>query len=290
MIFNTIIGKEEENVLVDLIQRTISGSYENSELSAVLSYAFANCSQLENVSLENATIISNFAFTECSRLKSVSFANATTISNYAFSNCFMLSNIYLPKVSIIGAGAFINCSSLLEANFSLVDVTDLGAKAFENCINLQKASFPLVWRIYQSTFKNCSELSNIYFPHVGHIYSSAFENDIKLTSVSFPDIASIYTMAFYNCNQLNTVKLGPSMGHDTIGTYAFAGCTRLISLYIYHSLFFALANSNAFDSTPIGGYSDIAGRYGSIFVPSSLVASYQAATNWSYFSSRFVGI
>ena len=49
-----------------------------------------------------------------------------------------------------------------------------------------------------------------------------------------------------------------------------------------------LLNSSAFYSTPIGGYSAEAGTYGSIYVPSSLVASYKAATNWTYFSSRIV--
>jgi hypothetical protein len=46
-------------------------------------------------------------------------------------------------------------------------------------------------------------------------------------------------------------------------------------------------NSNAFSSTPIGGYGLGAG---SIYVPTSLLTSYQTATNWTYFSSRFVGI
>jgi hypothetical protein len=48
--------------------------------------------------------------------------------------------------------------------------------------------------------------------------------------------------------------------------------------------------SNAFSSTPIGGYSTSAGTYGSIYVPTSLLTSYKNATNWTYFSSRFVGI
>jgi hypothetical protein len=49
-------------------------------------------------------------------------------------------------------------------------------------------------------------------------------------------------------------------------------------------------NSNAFASTPIGGYSTSTGTYGSIYVPASLLTSYQTATNWTYFSSRFVGV
>jgi hypothetical protein len=50
-----------------------------------------------------------------------------------------------------------------------------------------------------------------------------------------------------------------------------------------------LDRSDAFRSTPIAGYTDSAGKYGSIYVPASLLASYKTATNWTYFSSRFVG-
>lgn len=49
-------------------------------------------------------------------------------------------------------------------------------------------------------------------------------------------------------------------------------------------------NSNAFSSTPIGGYRTYAGQYGSIYVPTSMLTTYKTASNWSYFSSRFVGI
>jgi hypothetical protein len=41
-----------------------------------------------------------------------------------------------------------------------------------------------------------------------------------------------------------------------------------------------LKNSNAFSNTGIWS------NKGSIFVPSSLVASYKKATNWTFFSNR----
>jgi hypothetical protein len=59
-------------------------------------------------------------------------------------------------------------------------------------------------------------------------------------------------------------------------------------LYLTGSSVCALAHSNAFSSTPIGGYSTSAGTYGSIYVPASLIDAYKTATNWTYFSSRFV--
>jgi len=65
----------------------------------------------------------------------------------------------------------------------------------------------------------------------------------------------------------------------------------LLSLYILLSSVCVLAKSNAFNSTPIAGYTtNTEGVYGSIYVPASLLSDYKAANNWSYFSSRFVGI
>jgi hypothetical protein len=52
-----------------------------------------------------------------------------------------------------------------------------------------------------------------------------------------------------------------------------------------------LAGSNAFKSTPIAGYTTYtSGILGNIYVPASLLSKYQSATNWTYFSSRFVGV
>jgi hypothetical protein len=70
----------------------------------------------------------------------------------------------------------------------------------------------------------------------------------------------------------------------------FKNCIYLKSLYLMGSSLCQLYSSNAFASTPIGGYSTYTSTYGSIYVPASLLTSYQTATNWTYFSSRFVGI
>lgn len=72
---------------------------------------------------------------------------------------------------------------------------------------------------------------------------------------------------------------------------AFRNCDNLISLYLMNSnRVVALSSTNAFDGTPIGGYSDVAGRYGSVFVPSALYSSYIKYRNWKTISDRIVGI
>jgi len=69
---------------------------------------------------------------------------------------------------------------------------------------------------------------------------------------------------------------------------AFARCYHLLSLYLLASTMYKLQNINVFSSTPISTYTTSTnGVNGSIIVPASLLASYQAATNWVTYSSRF---
>ena len=121
---------------------------------------------------------------------------------------------------------------------------------------------------------------------VSNIGNYTFASCTSLTTVSFPKVTTIGYSAFINCTKLTTASFPAA---TTIGSGAFSKCYNLKSLYLTGSSLCKLSNSNAFSSTPIGGYSTSAGTYGSIYVPASLLASYKAATNWTYFSSRFVG-
>jgi len=77
----------------------------------------------------------------------------------------------------------------------------------------------------------------------------------------------------------------------TISSYAFRRCYRLLSAYFLGTSVPELQHSNAFLSTPIAGYtSSTGGVLGSIFVRASLLTSFQSATNWAYFSERFVSL
>lgn len=58
---------------------------------------------------------------------------------------------------------------------------------------------------------------------------------------------------------------------------AFSGCTRLNMMVLRRNSVTALVNINAFSSTPFAS----GGTGGTLYVPNDLIASYQAATNWS---------
>jgi hypothetical protein len=86
-----------------------------------------------------------------------------------------------------------------------------------------------------------------------------FEQCSSLQSVYSPVVRAIYSLAF--CNALSLTEL------DLRSTYS-------CDLY----------NSNAFYST------QIASGIGSIYVHTTVLSKFQNATNWTYFSERFVGV
>ena len=73
----------------------------------------------------------------------------------------------------------------------------------------------------------------------------------------------------------------------TISAYAFRYCSKLMSLYLTGSTVPTL-NASAFLNMPFSA--SVNSVYGSIYVPSSLYATYIAATNWITYKNRIVSI
>lgn len=140
-------------------------------------------------------------------------------------------------------------------------------------------------------FLSCYSFTSVTsttFPVCTIIGSSAFFIYSFLTSVNFPACETIDMDAFYSCSFLTTASFPVC---TNIGRNAFRNCVRLISLYLDKTTSVCqLLQRDALTGTPIGGDSTFAGCYGSVYVPQSLLASYQTATNWVYFSKRFVGV
>ena len=190
-----------------------------------------------------------------------------------------LTNYTNNRITTIGNHAFTQCSSLISVSFPAV--TTIGRNAFYSCINLTSVSFPAATTIGRDAFTYCSSLTSVNFPAVTTIGSGAFYDCIGLTSVSFPAATTISSSAFYYCKGLTSVSFPAA---TTIGNQAFYYCRNLASIYLKNSSVCSLAGSSAFNTTSIGS------NKGSIYVPSSLVASYKTATNWAYFSNRIYGI
>ena len=247
-----------------IITRMISGSYYNSRVKQVGNYAFISCTNLTTVNFLACKTIGSNAFYCCNKLTAASFPACTTIVSNAFYNCTRLATISFPVCMTIDSNAFDNCTSL--ATISFPACMTIGGNAFSNCTSLTAASFPACTTIYSNAFYYCNKLATISFPACKKIGSYVFYSCFSLTTISFPVCT-------------------------TIGSSAFRNCRVLLSAYFLGSSIPTLANSNAYTSTPIAGYTTSTdGALGSIFVRASLLTAFQSATNWSFFSERIVGL
>jgi hypothetical protein len=275
-------------------------SYTNARVTSMRQGAFAYVSNLQSVNFPNVKNIGSSAFQNCSKLTTASFPACTSIGDYAFSNCKSLTTASFPVCTSIGSNAFYFCSKLTTISFP--KCTNIGSKAFQNCYSLTTisfpkctniginafcycyslttASFPICTNISGYAFSYCSGLTTASFTICTNIGSYAFYCCSKLTTISFPKCTNIGSYAFYNCKSLTTASFPKC---TNIGSNAFSGCSTLSNFILAGSSIPTLDNSNAFNNT-------LMSTTGYFYVPSSLIANYKAATNWTYFSSRFSAI
>ena len=199
----------------------------------------------------------------------------TTIGSYAFCSRTSLTTVSFPNAISIGHHAFFQCTSLTTVNFP--NAISIGDYALANCDSLTSVSFPSVTNIGIYAFKDCYSLTTVSFPRATSIRIYTFMNCSRLTSANFPSVISISAYAFSCCYNLSTASF-PKV--TAISNGAFDYCSKLSQIYLKNSSICSLAASGAFWGTLIGS------DKGSIFVPSSLVASYKKATNWAFFSNR----
>ena len=125
----------------------------------------------------------------------------------------------------------------------------------------------------------------MYHPGITSLGASCFGSCKSLSTVNLPSVAIIGASAFAYCSSLKTISL-PAV--TSITGYAFYNCSKLESLYLFGSSVPSV-KSYIFNGSPIAS-STLLGYFGSIYVRESLLASFQAATNLSAYSSRFVGL
>lgn len=206
--------------------------------------------------------------------------NLTAIPSAAFFGCSKLTYLSFPFVSNIGSSAFAYCSSITQGYFPQCSV--IGSSAFYNCYNLSYFSFGRCSSVGQYAFgyTNLSYLNcNIRYIGFGGFYSNS-----KMSYVRLYNLSSMANYAFAQCSNLRSVSLNTC---KSIGNYAFSGCYNLSQLYLLSTSICSLNGSSAFTSTPFTGYSASFSGTPVIYVPSSLLASYKTASNWSYFSKYF---
>jgi hypothetical protein len=138
---------------------------------------------------------------------------------------------------------------------------------------------PYITKIVNSMFSNVKLIKSINFPNVkAWGYPEYLLRDSAVEIAVFPQAnSSIATSSFRNAPSLTAVDFGPDV--PSIGNY-FISNSPNVNVIILRRTTSVVTISNA--SGAISGSPFADGKAGgTLYVPSSLISSYQAATNWS---------
>lgn len=205
-------------------------------------------------------VIPSGAMCYLDNVTSVNFPRVSSVGTMGMYYCPSLKSVDLPACTYVGSSAFGDCGSLSYVNIG-------------NCMSV--GSYAFAWTGLKTFYHNVQYMGNYAF---GGTSLSSFTG----YGSSLPQYAFAY------CYSLSKASF-PYL--RSIASSAFTGCYRLSQLYIKSaSSVCVLHNSNAFNSTPFKGYSKYFSGTPYIYVPTSLVASYKAAANWSYFSKYISGV
>ena len=201
-----------------------SVSYDDNiySVTSIGRYAFRDCSGLRSISIPNSvTSIGYIAFEGCSGLTSVTIPNSVTaIDRRAFGNCTSLTSVTIPNsVTSIGSSAFEGCSGLTSVTIPN-SVARIGGGVFSGCIGLTVIKVESDNRVYDSR-DNCNAV----------IETSTNTLIVGCKNTTIPNsVTSIGSYAFEGCTGLISITIPKSV--TSIGNSSFNGCSGLIEIKV----------------------------------------------------------
>ena len=221
------------------------------------------------------------------------FPNVKYINSYAFHDYGhnyngvyyngTIEKVDLPKLISVGSYAFSGQSGQSKmTSFNAPNINSISDYMFQNCTNLTDLSIGTLSSISSHGFHGCSKLKNLTsLESLTYMGAYAFAYCSSLSELSLPNLTTLGQYVFEYCSSLNKIDTSKI---TTINSNVFYNCINLRAVILRNTSRATLSNINAFNNTPV------ASGDGYIYVPKSLVSSYQTASNWSVFSSKFRAI
>ena len=259
----TVEGGEK---LVEIGMRGFQGctslkSVNFPAVEAVCGYGFYNCASLESVELPALTTIYDHGFYECTSLESVDFPVLDTLRSSGFYNCTALEHVDFPALTTLYEGAFSGCTSLESVNLpSLLKIGNygfagctslnsivfsnnitIGNYAFSECASLTSFDFSPVQEVGEYAFKGCTSLGTCRNYKWNFVPNGLFYDCTSLYSFDFSSIIKVGSNAFRNCKSLDIPYL---MNATSIGSYAFSGCDKILTVRLNDATYGYGAYSN----------------------------------------------
>lgn len=176
--------------------------------------------------------------------------------------------------------AYTRITSFQSDTVTSLENIDSTAQYFFKATSLASVSMPNVnSQIGNGSFQGCSALETVNIPNglLGRV--NIFNGCSSLRDAVFPKTPTVANSVFLNCTSLAKADLGSSdiTTSGNIAPNAFSGCTNLNVMILRKGVAYGLDNINAFNNTPFASGE----TGGTLYVPNSLISSYQAITNWA---------
>ena len=182
----------------------------------------------------------------------------------------------LSTATLIGTWAFYGMNDI--TSFASDSVLQINGGAFRECRGLTSISFPncTTFSGNDGVFYDAVALTNVYLPKVSSALPNyAFRGCTSLVNLALPEGTSVYTQVFDGCSNLEKLDMGGNGG--SLSANSLKNAPKLNVLVLRSTSVKGLANINAFDNTCFA-YGKAGGT---LYVPNSLISSYQSASNWS---------
>lgn len=187
------------------------------EVQIIEDGAFFNNKMLKRADLRNVKYIGARAFQDCSNLESVVMNRATVIRPMAFEFCKSLTTIELGEVSEIGEAAFSHCDKLDISEFP-ASLKSVGRGAFAHT-RTKRADLPRLAEIPPYLFYGCTSLEYADIGSAKVIGDMAFAVCESLERVRLDAAEVIGAHAFSRCDRLIFSRLPnnlKSLGEDAL--------------------------------------------------------------------------
>ncbi len=201
----------------------------------------------ELVTPSRLRVIGENAFKYSITLESIELPESLeVIGASAFANCTKIKAITIPEnVTTIGASAFANCSLLEDVTYNAMAVTSSNQNIFQKC-NIKTISIGDKVQLFPDYLFKGAQFQKI----------SAESTEYVPVKLSVP--ASVTRFGKYcltNVVNLQEISFAPGSNLQSIGDYAFSGCTGLTKIALPASV--QAIEQYAFSDTGISGQLDL---------------------------------
>lgn len=188
---------------------------------------------------------------------------------------------YSPVTVNVSGGGSVTAHDLFSGVFPSGDIVEdtiqtFGTSLYGNTAITSFESSSITAFKTANCFYGCTSLKNVKLTAaISQMQGNMFQNCSTLESIEMPALATSFNgYCGGDCPSLTFADLGNC---TQIQANAFKNASSLDTLILRRPSVCALQNISAFSGTPFAS----GGSGGTIYAPSSLISSYQSASNWS---------